>query len=148
MTTADQDYKDLSKALSYANWATLGLIIPFLGWLLAGSSLNIIRGIEETKQNARKISVVRRTAWIAIVISSISAGLWLWFYNSTQNQEPITTQSTVQSDRTPLGECMTQAAINHGNYIKDNGGYTQDNLSIADERLKQEQSVCNNNYSN
>lgn len=98
MTVTEQDYKDLSKALSYANWAALGLLVPFLGWLLGGMALSFIKPIPRTEKTELRLNQVKKTAWVAIVASSLAAGIWIWLYNNQFRQDTQPTPQTVNCE--------------------------------------------------
>ena len=84
---SEQDRRDLSKALSYANWSALGIIIPFVGWLLAGMALSFIKTIPLTDESRARIQQIKRAAWIGIVISSLAIAAWGGYYKYQQSQE-------------------------------------------------------------
>jgi len=87
----DQDRRDLSKALSYANWSALGLIIPLIGWFLAGTSLSFIKTIPVTSETSARIKQVKRAAWLGIIVSSFAVAAWGGFYryNQYQNEKEV-----------------------------------------------------------
>lgn len=82
----EQDRRDLSKALSYANWSALGIIIPFVGWLLAGMSLSFVKTIPITKETKSRIHQIKRAAWLGIIISSIAFAAWGGYYKYQTTQ--------------------------------------------------------------
>ena len=94
----NQDRKDLSKALGYANWSALGLIIPFVGWLLAGMALSFIKTIPETHETTARLKQVKRAAWLGIIISSLAVAAWGGYYKYNQSQEARRLQAVQQAE--------------------------------------------------
>jgi len=70
--TTEQDRRDLSKALTYANFSIFGFVIPFLGWILAGMSLSFIKTIAVTDETRKRVEQVKRNAMIGIIISTVA----------------------------------------------------------------------------
>ena len=68
----EQDRRDLSKALTYANFSIFGFVIPFLGWILAGMSLSFIKTIAVTDETRKRVEQVKRNAKIGIIISTVA----------------------------------------------------------------------------
>ena len=63
--------KDVRKAQSYAGWSYIGLVIPLVGWILAGLSLSLLKDLPKDGELARRAKRVRETADISIVLSTI-----------------------------------------------------------------------------
>jgi hypothetical protein len=92
----EQDQRDLSKALSYANWSALGLIIPFVGWLLGGMALSFIKTIPVTSQSKERIKQVKRAAWLGIILASVAAAAWGGYYKYQQIQDKKAAEAAQQ----------------------------------------------------
>ena len=84
--TTAQDLKDLSRAHSYANWSVFGLIIPFVGLILAGMALSFLKVIPSNKDTKLRIQQVKKTAYLGIVVSIIAILFWGGFYRYNQYQ--------------------------------------------------------------
>lgn len=101
----EQDRKDLSKALSYANWSVLGLFIPFVGWLLAGISLSFIKTVPRTTETAARLNQIKKMAWIGIIVSSIAVAVWggLYRFNSQmKRREQVRAEQQKKDEQTRI----------------------------------------------
>ncbi len=108
--TTAQDLKDLSKAHSYANWSVFGLIIPFVGLILAGMALSFLKVIPSNKDTELRIQQVKKTAFLGIVVSVIAMLFWGGFYkyNSWQNEK----EQEVQSEQSEQDRKLQEGLLN------------------------------------
>lgn len=83
---SEQDRRDLSRALNYANWSFSGLIIPFIGLFFAGISLNIAKSIPSAKESQAKLYHITKSARLGFIVSLLAMGAWGGIYNYHNNQ--------------------------------------------------------------
>ena len=80
-----QDRKDLSKALNYANWSILGLLIPFVGIILGSMGLSFIKTIPYSPATAPRARQVYYKSWAGIILSIISIVAWAGYFKYQRN---------------------------------------------------------------
>jgi hypothetical protein len=77
---------DVRKAQSLAAWSYTGLIIPLLGWILAGISLSLTKYVPDVGDLGERAQRVRSNARISITLSIIVAIIWgIFTYASVQD---------------------------------------------------------------
>lgn len=96
----EHDIQDLRKARSLAGWSYLGIILPLLGWILAGISLATSKHLEpKTTKAERRVRSVRRSAIWGMVISTVmfilyaSLGVWTSYNNNREIKEQVKQQA-------------------------------------------------------
>lgn len=75
-----QEEKDLSKALNYANWSLLGVVVPLIGWLLGGMALSFAKSVPENEKSIMRLEHIRRMAWVGIIIATLAAAGWAGYF--------------------------------------------------------------------
>lgn len=125
----EQDQRDLSKALSYANWSVLGLIVPIIGFLLAGMSLSYIKTIPVTTQSRTKINQIKNVAWLGIIVSVLALMAWGGYikYQRAQEsnrQQDIMRQQNAEDKKNRHAKCLTDKSYEATVLAEQNKPYT------------------------
>jgi len=139
-----QNRDDANKAVSLASWSYIGLIVPLIGWILAGYSLSLSSGLPRIGIIGRKVRSARRNAGISIVLSILIVIFWTGIYvfgvreahkqdlqkeqaqQQAQKDQEQSQQFQQQIKQTTLDNCLKQADDNYTNYVKLNGTHVKD----------------------
>lgn len=139
---------DVRKAQSLAAWSYVGLIIPLLGWILAGISLSLTKSIPDVGNLGERTQRVRSNAHVSITLSVIITLIWVIIlsvacmngHNQQTNQiDQTTTQSSQSSNLATLGTCLD----NVDSWFDTNGttnGLALDLLSNKEQQVSECQS--------
>lgn len=109
---AQEDYFDARHAQALAAWSYIGLVIPFIGWILAGLSLSTSKDLPTEGKVGRLRKSARSTATLSIFLSLVATSIWAVIAISFTNapQQPVQTQQTVQEAQ-EQGPDANEAAI-------------------------------------
>ena len=106
-----QDYLDARRAQSLAAWSYIGLIIPLLGWILAGQPLSIVKTLPEHGKIGKIKWSARRNSVISILLSLIIVIIYIVAIINASNaakqrQAEFTAQSNQQQ---AIQNCINEA---------------------------------------
>jgi hypothetical protein len=74
--STNTDNPDLDKAQSLAYWSFVGLVIPLLGWVLAGLSLHTFKLLPPEVSSGLKVRRLKRLAIDSLILSSLAFVVW------------------------------------------------------------------------
>lgn len=135
---------DVRKAQSLAIWSYVGLIIPLLGWILAGISISLSKSIPDTGKLGERAKKARTTAKISIIVSVLIILAWgMIIYLSVQGtsqQQPgqIITQ---KSNSSQLSSCLD----NVDSWFTTNATTNGEALALLPNK-EQQVSECQSRY--
>lgn len=118
------DRHDLRRADSLASWSFIGLVVPLIGWILAGLSKSTLRRIEgDDERTQREVTRINKKASISILISVFVVIAYVAFYawvykenerlielqqNEARVQEILRQQEDARKQNA-LNECLNSA---------------------------------------
>jgi uncharacterized membrane protein len=146
-----EDLLDARKAQSLAAWSYVGLVIPLLGWILAGMSLSASAGLPENGKLGRKRERARMSAKLSIFLSLIAALIYVAIIihaNSVRSQQnaaqaaQAVQQQQQDAAQTDVQSCIDQAHQQWDSEIAIAEGTPGNAASFDQSMLDQQIATC------
>lgn len=128
----DFERRDLERANSLANWSFVGLVIPLVGWILAGLSKSHLKNLQPTNEaELRRIIQVRNKTNLSILLSvSVVVVTSIAFLAASVSQYSTYTEAQTTKEyssyQVPVSTSSNYPAEYRSNFIQaclDSGGY-------------------------
>lgn len=164
--------RDLRKARFYALWGYVGILIPLIGWILAGISNSLLKDIPGENPKTKKavadvrnhiVAVAALSSLVFMAFTSIGIINAIDTTNTNTNVEVSQPKSSVkleldqqkQAKQQYLNTCLEDAQTRYNNYLKNNADYTtkgtdgetlynmaQDKWDYIDQSLERNRDEC------
>lgn len=106
-----EDRIDLRKAQNMAAWSYVGLVIPILGWILAGISLSLSKDLPQEGKLGERRKNARSNAIVSIILSIGVAIIWVAVSvnanNAAKQQQALQAAHTAQQQA--VQDCINKA---------------------------------------
>ncbi len=82
--------RDIHTARMMSYLGLLGIIVPLLGWIFGGIAISKIgyvlsEEVDWTNDLVNQLSIARVQAWVVVVMSTVTALLWGFYYYYSLN---------------------------------------------------------------
>lgn len=153
-----QDKRDFLAARSLSRWSFVGVIWPYIAWMLIILSFGKLRHIEDSRlrKKARGVqTVLIASLCLSILAAGAQVAFLVWAYNDSQNTQAITQQAPATSapvakvnNADPLGfnrdNCFNAADKTYDDSRQHVTTIDQLNALLAEKQ--QAVSECNTRY--
>jgi hypothetical protein len=110
---AREDYLDARRAQSLAGWSYVGLVIPLIGWILAGMSLSTSKDLPREGKIGKRRQSARSNATLSILLSVVVAFIWVVAIantsSSAKQQKALQTTQAAQQQTQDASQSAIQA---------------------------------------
>jgi hypothetical protein len=127
--------QDANKAVGLALWSYVGLVIPLVGWILAGYSRALVRDLPpDSGVVGRRVRTARFHSSVSVLLSILVILAWYGVYSlgmselqkqetarqQQQQQAAQTQQLQQQAKQNALNSCLAQTDADYWNYVRLN----------------------------
>jgi hypothetical protein len=154
--TTNEDFLDARRAQTLAGWSYIGIVIPLVGWILAGMSLSVSKDLPTNGKIGKRRRSARSNATLSILLSVVASFIWIGVIDNAassskqqQSQQAVqsTPAQTVDNQQAALQACIDQAHREwDGDIAIAEGGLDQEPYNFDKSQLDQQLNLCHEQY--